>query len=282
MRPPARTARRRALLLAFSLALCWARPGAAKEEPLWEVGLGGAVVALNDYPGSSTSHVYPLPFGYFLFNGKYLKSNRDGVRGLFVQRPWVEFYVSANLTAPVRNNAARSGMPELRSTLELGPAADFHLFRSDGGRVKLDLTLPLRSAFTVAAPPRAIGWVFEPSLSVDFKDLPHLAHWNLGLLAGPMFADARYHDYFYSVASEYALVSRPEYAAPGGYSGSRVVGVISRRFPKFFFGAYLRYDTLAGASFVDSPLVERQHDWSGGFGIAWKVGQSQQMVDVTD
>jgi outer membrane scaffolding protein for murein synthesis (MipA/OmpV family) len=282
LRRNARSARSRALFLAFSLAVCWAGPGTAKEEPLWEVGLGGAVVALNDYPGASSSHVYPLPFGYFLYNGKFLKSDRNGVRGLLVDRPWVEFNVSAYLTAPVRNNAARSGMPELRSTLELGPAADFHLFRSDGDRIKLDLTLPLRSAFTVAAPPRSIGWVFEPNLSIDFQDLPHLPRWNLGLLAGPMFADARYHDYFYSVAPQYALASRPEYAAPGGYSGARIVGAISKHFPTFFFGAYLRYDTLAGASFVDSPLVERKHDWSGGFGVAWMVGRSHETVDVPD
>jgi outer membrane scaffolding protein for murein synthesis (MipA/OmpV family) len=266
----------------LALALCWARTGMATEEPLWEVGLGGAVVALNDYPGSSSSHVYPLPFGYLLYNGKYLKSNRDGVRGLLVDRPWVEFNVSAYLTAPVRNNAARSGMPELRSTIELGPAVDFHLFRSAGDRVKLDLTLPVRSAFTIQAPPHAIGWVFEPSLGVDLQDLPHLPRWNLGLLAGPMFADARYNDYFYSVAPQYALGSRPAYAAPGGYAGSRIVGALSKHYPKFFFGAYLRYDTLAGAGFEDSPLVERKHDWSGGFGIAWMVGRSQQTVDVTD
>jgi outer membrane scaffolding protein for murein synthesis (MipA/OmpV family) len=275
-------ARRGALCLALLVTCCRAGTAHAAEQPLWEVGLGGAVVALNDYPGSASSHVYPLPFGYFLYNGKYLKSDRDGARALLVARPWVEFNVSAYLTAPVRNNAARSGMPELRSTVELGPAVDFHLFRSESDRVKLDLTLPVRSAFTIAAPPRAIGWVFEPNLSIDFKGLPHLPGWNVGLLAGPMFADARYHDYFYSVAPEYALASRPEYAAPGGYSGSRIVGAISKHYPKFFFGAYVRYDTLAGASFVDSPLVERRQDWSGGFGVAWMVGRSKQTVDVTD
>ncbi len=278
----AHAARRGALWICVALALGRAGAAQASEQPLWEVGLGGAVVALNDYPGASSSHVYPLPFGYFLYNGKFLKSDRDGVRGLLVERPWVEFNVSAFLTAPVRNNAARSGMPELRSTLELGPAVDFHLYRSESDRVRLDLNLPVRAAFTVAAPPRSIGAVFEPNVSIDLKDLPHLAHWDLGLLAGPMFADARYHDYFYSVAAEYALASRPQYAAPGGYSGSRLVGAISRHYPKFRFAAYLRYDTLADASFVNSPLVERKHDWSGGFGVAWLVGRSKQMVDVAD
>jgi outer membrane scaffolding protein for murein synthesis (MipA/OmpV family) len=255
---------------------------AATEQPLWEYGLGFGAVVLTDYPGASSSHAYPVPFGYFLYNGKILKSDNDGVRGLLFDRRWVEFSLSANLTAPVRNNAARNGMPELRSTVELGPSVNVHLFRSEEDRVKLDLKLPLRSALTVAAPPRAIGWVFEPSLDLDLQGIPHLPGWHVGVLAGPMFADAKYHDYFYSVAPQYALASRPEYAAPGGYSGTEIVGAISRHFPRFRFAAYVHYDTLSGASFEDSPLVERRHDWSGGFGIAWTIGRSAQTVEVAN
>jgi outer membrane scaffolding protein for murein synthesis (MipA/OmpV family) len=250
------------------------------EAPLWEYGLGGGAVVLNDYPGASSSHAYPVPFGYLIYNGKFLKSDRDGVRGLLLNQSWVELNVSANLTAPVRNNAARNGMPELRSTVEIGPSLNFHLFRSDAGRVKLDLNLPLRSAFTIEFPPRSIGWVFEPNLDLDFDQLPHLPDWHLGFAAGPMYANARYHEYFYSVGSQYATATRPEYEAPGGYSGAQFVTVVTKRFLRFRIAAYLHYDTLAGASFVDSPLVERRHDWSGGFGIAWTIGRSTQSVEV--
>jgi outer membrane scaffolding protein for murein synthesis (MipA/OmpV family) len=277
-------ARRRgggALGVAVALGACVApRLALAAEEPLWEYGLGAGAVVLTDYPGAASSHGYPVPFGYLLYNGKFLKSDRDGVRELIVNRKWVEFNLSANLTAPVRNNAARSGMPELRSTVELGPALNVHLYRSEAARVRLDLRLPLRSALTVAAPPHAIGWVFEPSLDLDVEGIPLVPAWHFGLLAGPMFADAKYHDYFYSVAPQYALPTRPEYAAPGGYSGTEIVGVISRYFPRVRFAAYVHYDTLSGASFVDSPLVLRRHDWSGGFGIAWMIGRSTQTVDV--
>jgi len=269
----------------FGVVVAWGalvapRLAIATEQPLWEYGLGAGAVVLTDYPGASSSHAYPVPFGYLLYNGRFLKSDRDGVRGLLLDRKWLEFSLSGYLTPPVRNNAARNGMPELRSTVELGPALNVHLFRSEESRVKLDLKLPLRSALTVAAPPRAIGWVFEPSLDLDLQGIPHLPGWNLGLLAGPMFADAKYHDYFYSVAPQYALPSRPEYAAPGGYSGTEIVGAIWRRFPRFKFAAYVHYDTLAGASFDASPLVERRHDWSGGFGFAWTIGRSTQTVDV--
>ncbi|MGA2779842.1 MAG: MipA/OmpV family protein [Steroidobacteraceae bacterium] len=254
----------------------------ATQEPLWEYGLGAGAVALNDYTGAGSSHVYPVPWGYLVYNGKFLKADRDGVRGLFVDQKWIEINMSANLTAPVRNNAARAGMPELRSTVQLGPSLDLHLYRSENSRVKLDLNLPVRAAVTIEAQPKDIGWVFAPNLDIDIRDVFNRKGWNLGLEAGPEFADAHYQNYFYSVSAQYALPTRPAYEAPGGYSGTQFFAAISKHYPKFHFAAYLHYDTLAGASFAGSPLVERRHDWSGGFGFAWMISRSRQMVEVPD
>jgi outer membrane scaffolding protein for murein synthesis (MipA/OmpV family) len=168
----------------------------ATQEPLWEYGLGAGAVALNDYTGAGSSHVYPVPWGYLVYNGKFLKADRDGVRGLFVDQKWIEINMSANLTAPVRNNAARAGMPELRSTVQLGPSLDLHLYRSENSRVKLDLNLPVRAAVTIEAQPKDIGWVFAPNLDIDIRDVFNRKGWNLGLEAGPEFADAHYHELF--------------------------------------------------------------------------------------
>ena len=38
-----------------------------KQEPLWKLGLGLGGVTFQDYPGSRTSHVYPLPIAYVDF-----------------------------------------------------------------------------------------------------------------------------------------------------------------------------------------------------------------------
>jgi outer membrane protein len=186
------------------------------------------------------------------------------------------------LTTPVRNDRERSGMPDLRSTVEMGPSFDFHLFRSDGGKVKLDLRMPFRAAATVESSPRIIGWTFSPRFNVDIKDPFGVPGWNLGLLAGPLFADHRYHEYFYSVAPQFATASRPEFQASGGYAGTETLTALSKRYPKFWVGAYMRYDTLAGAAFVDSPLVQRKSYWTGGFGFAWMIKQSSTIVHVPD
>ena len=283
-----RVARRRATsgrsrtLGAALLMTGWAFAAQAKEVPLWEFGLGVGAIAFEDYRGSNTTHAYPLPVPYVVYNGKFLKADRDGVRGTLFNQNWLEINLSFNLTTPVRNDRERSGMPDLRSTVEIGPSFDFHLFRSENRKVKLDLRMPLRAAATVESSPHIIGWTFSPRFNVDLRDPFGLPGWNLGLLAGPLFADRRYHDYFYSVAPQFATASRPQFQAEGGYAGTQTLAALSKRYPKLWVGAYMRYDTLAGAAFVDSPLVQRKSYWTAGFGFAWMIRKSTQLVEIPD
>jgi outer membrane scaffolding protein for murein synthesis (MipA/OmpV family) len=269
------------------MLLLWVAGGAATraradDKPLWEVGLGLGAVAFEDYRGSATTHAYPLPVPYLIYRGEFLQADRDGVRGKLFNQDWLEINVSGNLTTPVRNDAARSGMPELRTTLELGPSFDFHLFKSADQKYKLDLRMPLRVAATVESSPKWIGGTFTPRFNLDILDPFSLAGWNLGLALGPLFADRRYNEYFYSVAPQYATPSRPAYQAAGGYAGTQSLMALSKRFPKFWVGAYLRYDSLQGAAFEDSPLVQRRSYWSAGLGFAWMISQSSRLVHVPD
>jgi len=268
-----------AVLLASAF---WVVPVHAKEEPLWEFGLGIGAIGFEDYRGSDTTHVYPIPVPYFVYNGKFLKADRDGVRGTLFNQDWIEINLSGNATTPVRNDRERSGMPELEPTLELGPSVDLHLLRRADGKVRLDLRMPLRAAVTVEGSPKAIGWTFTPRLALDVADPLGFAGWNAGFLTGPLFADRRYQEYFYSVAPQDATASRPAYQAQGGYAGTQFVTSLSRRFPKFWVGTYMRYDTLAGAVFQDSPLVQRRSYWSAGIGISWMISRSSRSVEVPD
>jgi hypothetical protein len=173
-------------------------------------------------------------------------------------------------------------MPDLKSTLELGPSFDVHLWRSAAAGIKFDLRMPLRAAVTVEASPRMIGWTFTPRFNLDIADPLGFAGWNLGLLTGPLFADRRYHDYFYTVAPPYATAARPAYRAVGGYAGTQAIAALSKHFPRFWVGVFVRYDTLAGAAFIDSPLVQRRSYWATGFGISWMIHRSSTMVNLPD
>lgn len=252
------------------------------ELPLWEFGLGAGALIFNDYRGADTTHAYPLPLPYFVYRGKLLQADRDGLRGKLFRQERIELNLSVNATTPVRANSARAGMPDLRSTLEIGPSLNAHLWRSADHRLALDLRLPARAAFTIEASPRAIGWFCAPHLNLDVAQHAGPGGWKLGLLTGPLFAERRYDDYFYSVAPAYAVPGRPAYAAPGGYAGTQTLVSLTRRFPAWWAGAYLRHDTLGGASFEASPLVKRASYWSGGIGFAWMIASSARLLESTD
>ena len=239
-------------------------------------------IAFDDYRGSDTAHAYALPLPYILYNGKFLKANRDGMRGTLLNQDRFELNLSFDATTPVRSDRERSGMPDLRSTVELGPSFDLHLMRSDD-----------RESETGLAQPRARGcngrgraqshWLdVHSAVGSGYRGPLGFDGWNLGLLTGPLFADRRYHDYFYSVAPQFATTTRPAYQAQSGYAGTQFISALSRRFPKFWIGAYARYDTLSGATFVDSPLVQRKSYLSGGIGFSWIISKSSQMVEVPD
>ena len=270
---------RRAPVMAAALAAAITAVAHAEEKPLWELGLGAGTLIFNDYRGADTTHVYPVPVPYVVYRGKFLRSDHNGVRGKLFDQQRIELNLSINGTTPVRNDSARHGMPDLRPTLEIGPSLDAHLWKSATERFKLDLRLPARAAYTIESSPHMVGVFVAPNLSLDVAQKPGAEGWKLGLLAGPLFANRRYDDYFYSVAPQYASPGRPAFAAAGGYAGTQFLTSLSRRYPDYWVGAYLRHDTLAGASFAASPLVRRDSYWSAGFGIAWIIRRSSVLVE---
>jgi MipA family protein len=274
----ARRALRSSLLLAMA---AWTLPAPADEHPLWELGVGAGLIAFNDYRGANGGHVLPVPFGDFIYRGRFLRSDREGLRDRLLYRRYVEFELSANASAPVwsSGSSARAGMPNLDATIEAGPAARLHLWRGDQDHVRLDLRTPLREAITVSLSPRAIGFEFTPQLNLDLHDLPFARGWNLSLLGGPEYAQASYNQYFFGVASQYANPGRPAYEPGGGYAGSELLAAVSRRYDRFWVGAYLRHDWLQHAVFADSPLLQQTGYWSTGMGIVWYVRASARMVD---
>jgi len=266
-------------------ALCLlAAPAAAAELPLWELGAGIGAFALPDYRGSDEGRGYLLPVPYVVYRGKFLKADRHGIRGTLFDSDRLDLNLSVAASLPVDSsrNTARSGMPDLEPSLELGPSLEIALWRAQDRRDVLALRLPLRAAFTLEGSPRAIGWVATPQLNFDLAGRGALSGWNLGMLAGPIYGSKRQHQYFYGVAPQFATASRPAYDAPGGYAGLQFIAAASRRFPRFWLGAFLRADTLRGAAFEASPLVKRDTYVAAGVGFAWVLGASAQRVEAPE
>jgi outer membrane scaffolding protein for murein synthesis (MipA/OmpV family) len=280
---------RGALAAATLAAFLAAAPARAVERPLWEVGVGGLGLYLPNYRGSDLSqgYLYPLPF--FAYRGDWFRVDREGIRGIFFQSDRVELDVSMYATPPIRNNSegARAGMPELDATVEVGPVVDILLARDRkiDYNYRLRLRLAARAVFAFDISPQHWqnqGWIFYPNLNLDVRPEFLGGRWNVGFSAGPLFGTQKYHQYFYGVPEQFATPERPAYNAPGGYSGLTVLASISRRFEKFWVGAYVRYDNLSGAVFDPSPLVQQNYALGGGIAIAWVFAESGTKVQTPD
>jgi outer membrane protein len=252
----------------------------AESLPLWELGAGAAVLSFPDYRGSDKQRGYLLPLPYVVYRGDVLKVDRESVRGLLFKTDRVELDLSINGSVPVRSgNPARQGMPDLDPTLELGPSLNV-LLAQDPQCYKLTLKLPVRAVIASDFHhTHNAGVLANPQLDVDVQ---MAQGWKLGLVAGALFGDRRYHDYFYSVAPQYAVAGRPAYDAPGGYSGTQFIVSMSKRFDQFWVGAFIKADNVSHAAFETSPLVEKHSNLSVGFGISWIFAQSTERVDASE
>lgn len=286
-----------ALGLGWSASSGWAQeaspsaqptPGSAAwrqpSRPVWEAGLGLTALRLPDYRGAGQSRSYLLPLPYLVYRGPRLSVDRGGLKAELLDRGRLQLNFSVNLSVPVRSdgNPARQGMPDLRPTLEVGPQLLADLWTSPDGRNKLQLQLPFRYAFALDSSFRDAGFVFNPRVNLDLRDLAGNPGWNAGFTIGPLFATARHHDYFYTVSPQYATPARPAYEGGGGYSGMQATLSLSKRFPRHWVGAFLRADWLKGTVFADSPLVRRSASVAAGIAYTWVFAESAERVVSRD
>ena len=258
-------------------AVTIASPVHAEMLPLWEAGVGAAAISFPDYRGAASRRSYLLPVPVFIYRGDIVQVDREKIRGLLLKNERAELDISINGSVPIRSegNPVRAGMPDLDPTLEIGPSLNISLAKTE--QSKLAFRLPLRAV--IASNFRSIhraGMLANPNFNLDLKAVQG---WLVGLVAGALFADRKYHDHFYGVASEYVRPGRPAFRAPGGYSGAQFIAAISRRFEPVWVAGFVKYDVLNGAAFASSPLVERRNNLSVGVAVTWVFAQSRTRVE---
>lgn len=253
--------------------------GEEKPKPLWELGAGVALLQMPDYRGSDKNRFYALPYPYLIYRGDVLRVERQRISGRLFQTDRLLLDLSFFGQVPVRSsdNDARQGMPDLDPTFETGPSLNVTLLDDRPGQHRLYLTLPVRAVFaTDFSSLSHEGWIFSPRLVFEKNDLIPGTGLNLGLSAGPIFADRGYHRYYYRVEPAYATAARPAYDAGAGYSGSAVTIGLGKRHGRLAVHAFLSADFLDGAVIADSPLVKTKQNFTGGVTLSWIFFQSRQ------
>jgi MipA family protein len=239
--------------------------------PKTELGMGIAVLQFPAYRGSNQASTLVLPLPYLEYRGDFFKSDREGVRGSLFDSERVELSISVSGSPPTKSEGVdrRKGMPDLKPSLELGPQLNVLLSSPQLKDITLKLRLPLRQGITIENQPRDIGLTFSPNLNVDVANPWGWSGANLGFVVGPIFTSKRQNDNFYTVNAGHAAPARPAYQASGGYAGSQFLVSISRRLGDVWIGSYIRYDSLRGAVFADSPLVSTRHYLTAGFAVSY-------------
>lgn len=263
---------RRVIAKLAALLLSWTEPARSESLPRWELGLAFSAAEFNAYRGSAASEQLIFPFPFFIYRSDRLNVGEGGARGNIFRGDQARVNVSLSSGVPVSDASlpARAGMPRLETILELGPSFEYRFWHDDSGG-ELWGKLPLRAAFSFDDLRIDYhGWQLSPYLEYSETN----GKLKISFTAGPLFANDDYHRYFYEVERQYARSNRPEYAAEGGYGGTRFSVVLRYRWSKFTVGTYLRYDTLADAVFLDSPLVEENSYIAGGLFMAWRFWES--------
>ncbi len=261
------------MMLSLSLGVGVATSARA-DLPLWELGLGLGALRVPHYRGSEQSHSWLLPVPYVVYRGEIFRSDREGTRAVLLDTAGFDLDLSliAGPPASSADNRARTGMPDLAPTVEIGP--QLKLMLAKGAYWKLDLRAPLRAAFALRSADAALGWTATPVLNLEFD----VDGWNIGLQGGPLAASRRNHAYFYEVAPAYAAATRPAYRAANGFAGWGATAAASRRLGDWWLAAYLRGDSVAGATFAGSPLVTQRNNLSMGVAASWVFKVSDERV----
>ncbi len=244
-------------------------------ETQWAMGVGLGVFDYNLYPGAKQTNRLIFPAPYFTYRSPKFEVDR-GIKSFIYNSETIIIDLSADFAFPVDSDdtLARKGMPDLDFVLQLGPSLEFMLNDKNKNYFDARFEIPVRVAFAVdLGSIETIGYLVEPRFTLKHQRLS-----NTGLshkaTFGLKFATQEFHAYYYDVAAEFATATRAEYKSDAGFGGSFVNYRISYKTNDFVYWAFVRYQSLRGAEFEDSPLVLQNDYYFLGVGFAWIFAQS--------
>lgn len=249
--------------------------GITEGDTVWTMGLGLGTFNYHYYPGAEERNQVFLPAPYFTYRSPKFEVDR-GIKSFLYNSEEIVIDLSADFGLPVDSDdtIARKGMPDLDFVLQLGPSFEFLLNDRRKNYFDTRFELPVRVAFTVdIGNVDHIGYLVEPRFTFN-----HRRNSSTGLsqkaTLGLKFASDDYYAYYYDVAPEFVTPVRNEYKSDAGFGGSFVNYRLSYKTSDFIYWAFIRYQSLRGAVFENSPLVLQNDYYFFGIGFAWIFAQS--------
>lgn len=268
-------------VFAFSSLLFVGLHSFAYEKPLLEYGMFFGHGGLADYPASNEYRYRTLPFPYLNYHGDILSSeSENGTRLRFIKDVDFDLDLSFGGSFPTEtdNNVARTGMPNLDWTLEVGPRLLYYFYRHpEKGNIRLGL--PYRASFaTDFQRSRHVGYLFSPTFQIDkYKFISDSL--NLYFIITANYFSEGEADFFYEVEPQYATSERRAYDAKAGWLS--VDTSISAKYEYnqkiFLIGA--QYSDFSGSANKESSLHKTNSSLSYFIGFGFVFYESEEKVN---
>lgn len=238
---------------------------AGETEKNLEFGVGLLSMKMDHYRGSDQKRDVYLPFPYFTYKTENIEAETSFVRGVLHQTRnkglTLKLGILAGLSVESEKNKARNGMNDLGYTFESGLLLVYNLYQSHDQSKILTLEWAVRQVFTIDFEKVFFKPIGQFSIAyLNYTIVPSFKTWNWGgqFSVGPMFATKKNHDFYYGVEKSMERPDRPAYESKTGYSGTQVTLILNSRFDHFVLMPFIRYDSLSGSAFIDSPLVKKK------------------------
>lgn len=261
-------------LMAFS---AWASDYSDSNVPLYEFGalLGSAI--LPDYPAASQSRNRSIPLPLFHFSGDLLRADdQDGTRLRFISLESLDLNLSFGGSFPTEtgNNQARSGMPNLDWTAEIGPRLVYYFYRKPQIG-KISLGLPIRSNFaTNFVRFYGIGYVVAPGLKFEKYNLFDDVDLYFDLTSN--FISQGVAQYFYGIDPAFETPERIAYTAKEGFLGHEISLAFKFRFGNKNLIVGTQYADYSQSANKQSFLHQSNVNWSFVAALSWVFFQSSE------
>ncbi|TCI04934.1 MipA/OmpV family protein [Corallincola luteus] len=251
------------------------------QQPLWEIGLAGAIIYGPDYPAAGQSHTNQIVLPYLIYRGDVIRAGEDGLikAQAFEDERWeLDLSLDGSFNADSDDNDAREGMQDLDYLFGIGPELKYKIYRADDEQSKLDLKLQARAVFsTDFSNLNQRGYAFEPQLRYEYDNLFGREIRFVGTV-GPVWGTEKLTDYFYQVDDKYVRPGREAYDANGGYMGTDVgfglVFTLMEKRARLFLGGRVSFHQ--GAENEDSPLFIDETTYAVGMGFAYRLFASDK------
>ncbi len=249
-------------------------------QPRFEYGVGVIGLNIPDYPGSKRNQVRVIPFPWFIYRGKYLRTDDEGTRARLRSSKYHETGLGLYFNFPMDSgdHAARQGMQDLDFLIGLGPRFMLRII-PDHPSHRFNFSISTGAVYSTDFKKN-----FHPQglvIKSGFNYWYQWTRWKTSIFSGLNFefGSVKLNRYFYEVRPVDITPDRPLYRArPGLVESSLSVGIGTNLIKDLFVFSGVSWRNLDLSKNKNSPLIETSNNVGFILGVVWTFLESGEKI----